>query len=187
MPLDHAILAVLTRGPLHGHALGKELDRLLHGLWAVNPGQVYATLGRLTRAGAVAPVEADGAGRARAYALSAAGWTALRRWLDRPRAQDAHADPFLQQLAVLLANGDRERTARALAGQRRRCTALRTLLERRSHARRHVDDLVAEAARRHIEVELEWLAGVERAFLALDPPREAAVDAMPDGDPAGGD
>lgn len=200
MPLDNAILAVLTGGPLHGHALGKELDRLLHGLWAVNPGQVYATLGRLASEGAIAQVRQDDGvappapTTGRAYALRPAGRSALRRWLDRPLGCDEHAEPFAQQLAVLLASGDHERATRTLEGQRRRCAALRTLLDRRSHARRHVDDVVAEAARRHLDAELAWLTAVERALLAreraaepVDASAEPGVDVSRAHDPVRSD
>ena len=54
MSLEYAILALLTTGPRHGYAIGKELSRLQGGIWPVNPGQVYATLDRLARDGAIA-------------------------------------------------------------------------------------------------------------------------------------
>jgi hypothetical protein len=180
MPLDHAILAILTGGPLHGHALGKQLDRILHGLWAVNPGQVYATLGRLARDGAIAPAEdvrANAApscdprpgrapARVRAFALLPAGRSALRRWLDRPLGCDPRTDAFTLHLAALVAGGDHAGIARALDGRRRRCTALRALLDRRAPAGDDDAGLLVCAARRHLEVEVEWLAEAERALLA---------------------
>lgn len=170
MPLDHAILAILTRGPLHGHALGKQLDLLLHGLWAVNPGQVYATLGRLARDGWIAPVEdAPSAGRVRVYALLPAGRGALRRWLERPLGCDERADPFARHLAILVAAGDGGRIARALDARHRRCAAWIALLERRSAAPGSPDDLLASAARRHLEAEVAWLAEARAALLTPPP------------------
>lgn len=177
MPLHHAILAILTRGPLHGHAIGKQLDRLLHGLWAVNPGQVYATLGRLARDGWVAPVEdAPSVRRVRTYALLPAGRSALRRWLERPLGCDERADPFTRHLAILVAAGDGGRIARALDAHHRRCAAWIELLDRRSPAQGSPDDLLASAARCHLEAEVAWLADA-RAALLTPPPGGGSVRA----------
>lgn len=195
MPLDHAILAVLTGGPLHGHALARRLGRLLYGIRTVNPGQVYATLARLARDGSIAQVDDDtrvGARHAngvRTYALLPAGASALRRWLDRPVGCAQRSDPFAQQLALLVAAHDVPGIARALAGHRTRCVALRAVLEQREKARGPAPDLLAGAARRHLEAELAWLADAARCLLesppAAGPGQERAseradMDADPD-------
>ncbi len=172
MALEFAILALLTRGPLHGHALGKQLDRLLHGLWAVNPGQVYATLARLASQGAVAPVADDAitpAATARSYELRPAGRSALRRWLEGPLPGAARPEPLVQRLAVLVALEDRAGIARTLDEHRRRCTSLRALLDRRQQAPDAAHALLVGAARRHLDAELAWL-GHARETLVGDAP-----------------
>jgi len=175
MALEIAILALLTRGPLHGHALGKQLDRLLHGLWAVNPGQVYATLARLAREGAIAPVADDATApvpTARGYQLRPAGRSTLRRWLDRPLAAAARPEPLVQQLAVLVALDDRTGIARTLAEHHRRCTSLRALLDRRQRASGAAHALLVGAAQRHLDAELAWLAHARETLLADAPSRD---------------
>lgn len=174
MALEFAILALLTRGALHGHALGKHLDRLLHGLWAVNPGQVYATLARLASEGAIAPV-AEGAtttaatARRRRYQLRPAGRSTLRRWLDRPLAGAARPEPFVQQLAVLVALADRAGVAGTLDEHRRRCASLRALLDRRQQAPDAAHALLVGAARRHLDAELAWLAHARETLVGDAP------------------
>lgn len=183
MALEFAILALLTRGPLHGHALGKQLDRLLHGLWAVNPGQVYATLARLASEGAVALVaenEPSAIPAVRSYALVPAGRRALRRWLDRPLAAIARPEPFVQQLAVLVGLDDRAGVARVLEARRRRCASLRALLDRMRQA---PDALLADAARRHLDAELAWLAHARATLLGdAPPPRGGSANVRDDMD-----
>lgn len=184
MPLDHAILAILTRGPLHGHALGKQLELLLHGLWAVNPGQVYATLGRLARDGLIAPIDCEPpARRVRAYALLPAGRRGLRRWLERPLGCDERTDPFTRHLAILVAAGDGDGITRALDARHRRCAAWIALLERRSPVPGSPDDLLASAARHHLEAEVAWLAEARAALLTPPPdggPGRADMDSPRD-------
>jgi DNA-binding PadR family transcriptional regulator len=173
MALEFAILALLTRGPLHGHALGKQLDRLLHGLRAVNAGQVYATLARLASEGAVAPVARTGRAATtgvRTYALLPAGQRMLRRWLERPLGGAARPEPFVQQLAVLVACDDRHGIARALGERHRRCTSLRALLDRsRPPTPDPAHRLLVEAAFRHLDAELAWLAHARASLLGDGP------------------
>jgi DNA-binding PadR family transcriptional regulator len=77
---SYALLGLLTFGqPLTGYELKQRADRTLRFYWvAPAMSQVYSELARLHRHGLV---EKQGQGRATAYALSAKGNRALRRWL----------------------------------------------------------------------------------------------------------
>lgn len=171
MSLPHAILGVLATGPRHGHAVARELARLLDGLRPVNRGQVYATLARLTRQRLViaAPSRAAGAGTrgTRPYALLPAGRRALRRWLDGVHVERTAPCGFVERLVVLHALGDADGLARLLAARRVRLDTLRDTLQSIDRRTRHdgASADLREAARRLVAAEIAWLADVERVLL----------------------
>lgn len=180
MSLAPAILALLATGPLHGHAVARRLTRLLDGLRPVNPGQVYATLARLTRQQQVASLAPAPGARARPvapYALLPAGRRALRRWRDTPAADAAAGGALVERLVVLAALADRARIARVLRAHAARCTELLHELDRstaRPGRAREAPGTVAvvdrerirRAARRHLAAELAWLRDAERLLVA---------------------
>jgi len=182
MSLEYAILALLTAGPRHGYAIGKELSRLEGGIWPVNPGQVYATLDRLARDGAITSAPpprptrvrttstgTSGAGtraaHLRPFALLPAGRRALRRWLDRPVGCAPSRDALAADLALQAWAGDAAGVARLVAARRARCAALHALLARAA-ARDDSTPLLRRAARLHLDAELAWLALVEQVVAA---------------------
>ena len=185
MSLEYAILALLTTGPRHGYAIGKELSRLQGGIWPVNPGQVYATLDRLARDGAIASAPppratrartassaASGAGtraaRLRPFALLPAGRRALRRWLDRPVGGAPPHDALAADLALHAWAGDAAGVARLVARTTSPlCRAARAA--RRAAARDDGATLLLRAAQQHLDAELAWLALVEQVVPGLSP------------------
>src|ERR1044071_3658887 len=83
MSPSHVILGLLAGAPKHGYDLKRAHDERMPRAKPLAFGQVYATIGRLTRDGLVAQ-----AGHARAggpdrtsYAITPAGRTALEEWL----------------------------------------------------------------------------------------------------------
>jgi hypothetical protein len=184
MSLEYAILGLLSAGPQHGYTIGKKLNLVLGAIWPVNPGQVYATLDRLARDGAIAsappaPPEhrarilaAVGRGRrtraasVRPFVLLPAGRRALRHWLLRPIGCALPPDPLAAHLALRVWAGDTAGIARLLAARRRRYASLRGCLSRADH-----DAPCVRAARQHLEVELDWLALVERVLVGAQPSR----------------
>ncbi|MBY0273970.1 PadR family transcriptional regulator [Candidatus Binatia bacterium] len=192
MSLPHAILGVLATGPRHGRAVARSLAHRLDGLRPVGAGQVYATLGRLTRRRLVtAAVDAirDAHGvPLRTYALTPAGERALRRWLERAEVDPEVADGFVARLLVLHELGDAAGTARLVAARRARLVRLQAVAAARplpaighdaAHdppcgderaATRDVAGLVREAALRLVATELAWLADVEARLLPARPP-----------------
>jgi len=170
MSLKYAILGLLAGGPKHGYAIGRDLRRLLSGLWPVNRGQVYATLGRLAsdQLVAIVPQPSAHAGGARArtlrpFTVLPAGRRALRRWLDRPVDRALPRSTLADQLVLHSWANQRDAIAHLLAAQRERCSAMHRLLEAGEHGDDR--DLVARAARRHLEAELAWLTAAEQVFV----------------------
>jgi len=156
MSFANAVLAVLVDGPQHGYAVHGALRSLLAGVRPVNHGQVYATLERLARE-ALVTRGVDPSGGA-TFALTPDGRRALERWLERALGCASPDGELPARLALLAAEGDLPGAARLVAEQRTRCAALERVLATRP------DDLVREAALRHVAAERAWLALVEQAL-----------------------
>lgn len=86
MPVAHAVLGVLARGPRHGYALRRALEAELGAEWRVDFGQLYRVLARLERAGWIRTRgEERAAGPTRKVrAITAAGRRELARWSAHP-------------------------------------------------------------------------------------------------------
>ena len=86
MPVAHAVLGVLARGPRHGYDLRRALEEELGAEWRVDFGQLYRVLARLERAGWVRVQRherATGPTR-KVRAITAAGRRELERWRVEP-------------------------------------------------------------------------------------------------------
>ncbi|MCC6763495.1 MAG: PadR family transcriptional regulator [Deltaproteobacteria bacterium] len=171
MPVKHALLALLTERDLTGYELKLRFERVLGEFWQLNSGQVYSTLERLRREGMVSRTRVhDGDDVARAaYAIRPRGRQALADWMAAPvgRLRPVR-DPLFVKLAFC-DPGDVERVLRSFAAETRRyreaTETLRALVSREpmSHGGR-VRWLVAEAARRSYQAQLEWLEYVPRCL-----------------------
>ncbi len=112
-PID-PLLALLARGPAHGYALKRWIDRHLDPFWRIDYGQLYRVLRRAAARGLIAAVrrEASPRGPSRVvYGLNPAGRGRLSVWLAEPAASD---DELMVKLAFAAANRSRlRRVARA--------------------------------------------------------------------------
>lgn len=82
--MQDAVLAMLAKEPSHGYGLQSRLQAVLGGAApALNPGQIYVTLGRLERAGLVTVVDItrDGGPERKVYGLTAAGHERVVSWI----------------------------------------------------------------------------------------------------------
>lgn len=91
MAVRDALLALLTAGPAYGFQLHGGLAARTGGRRAVNVGQTYATLERLTKQGLVESAGATDDGLP-LHRLTAAGRAAAQAWLDG--ADASGADPW---------------------------------------------------------------------------------------------
>ena len=174
MHLRYALLALLADGEAHGYELLKRFNTRIGPFWHPNIGQVYQLLHELERRGFVARRDqATGTRLRRVFRLTARGERALRTWLTR---RPAWPPPLRDEIFVRLLAAEREGAA-ALAGQldrqeaeyRRYLAQIETDVARPGTALRR---LAHEAARRHAEAHLEWLARC-RSELAPQPCRGA--------------
>jgi DNA-binding PadR family transcriptional regulator len=84
MSVRHALLALLSEGPMYGLQLREEFEARTGEVWPLNVGQVYTTLQRLERDGLA---ESDGTGDdspQKAYRITAGGEAELASWLRTP-------------------------------------------------------------------------------------------------------
>jgi len=107
--LREALLGLLAAQPRHGYELKSDFEALVGGLWPVNIGQIYTTLGRLERDGYVraAVVAQATAPDRKVYSLTKTGAKELHRWLeDTAIAELPVKDELFLKLAVCDITGD---------------------------------------------------------------------------------
>jgi DNA-binding PadR family transcriptional regulator len=109
--LKHILLGLLQNRPRHGYELKLAIEEMTGGTWLVNEGQVYATLGRLEKAGLVSASTVEQAllPNRRVYDLTAGGRLALKRWLAEPADEPVRLQEewFVKVLVQLLVAPER--------------------------------------------------------------------------------
>ncbi|GGJ94979.1 PadR family transcriptional regulator [Pilimelia anulata] len=162
MSTPHVLLGLLATGPAHGYDLKRAYDARLPRTRPLAYGQVYATLGRLTRDGLVrAAGTGRGAGPERTtYAVTDAGRAALAAWLDdvEPPAPYA-AGALLARVVVALLTTDPARARAHLGRQRAAHSArLRELTARRGDpATGPGERMAVDHAILHLDADLRWI------------------------------
>ena len=152
------LLGLLEREPSHGYDLKRDYDAFFGRGKQLPFGQVYATLGRLTRDGKVVPGDAepgDGPDRRR-YAITATGRDEVDTWL----AEAVEPEPHLQTvlfakvtLALMLGKPAEAYLDTQRAAHIRRMQEL-TEIKRTGPL---VDVLLADHALFHLEADLRWI------------------------------
>ena len=177
MATTETILSVLRQGPAHGYEVKRDHDAWFPDARPLAFGQVYATLTRLEKDGAVELVEtrSDGGPERRVYALTPAGEARLDAWLAEPAAAAGSGpDEIVRKtVAALRTGGD---AGSFLA--RQRAAHLRRMRELSADG--NGGDPGAVLARdhllAHLDADLRWL---ERAAerVAAEPAHSTRPDA----------
>lgn len=172
MPVQHAVLALLARGPNYGYEIKHTVEATLGTQWGqLNIGHVYQTLDRLVRDGAVTtsdPVSGVRADRIM-YTITNSGREALREWLTAPAQRTTgRRDEFFLKLAAAAWQG---RPAVTGVIQRQRqylMEQLRALAALSAEASPDaLDGLLVRAAQLHAEADLQTLEVVETHAVSL--------------------
>ena len=158
MSVPLTLLGLLEREPSHGYDLKRDYDTLFGRGKPLPFGQVYATLGRLSRDGKVVAAESEpGAGPDRKrYVITEQGVTEVEAWLAEPVEAEPHLQTvlFTKVVLALMLGRDAERyldTQRVAHLQR-----MRELTEiKRTGAM--VDALLADHGLFHLEADLRWI------------------------------
>ncbi|MEU1125832.1 PadR family transcriptional regulator [Streptomyces sp. NPDC005899] len=88
MALRHAVLAALVEGEASGYDLAKTFDASIANFWMATPQQLYRELAQMEADGLLAGrvVEQERRPNKRLFALTEAGWAALRAFgAERPK------------------------------------------------------------------------------------------------------
>jgi DNA-binding PadR family transcriptional regulator len=172
------LLAVLSEGPKCAPRLREELEARAGGLWPLNAGQVYATLGRLERDGLVESDGTQAAGARKRLRITAAGAAELTAWLHAPLDPASQPDDQIapKVLAALRVPGTD--VPAVIQVHRRHLMELMQRWTRIKHDKAD-DDLVLalriDAELFRLDSEIRWLDAADRRLThaAVRPPRPA--------------
>lgn len=169
MPLQHAVLALLTEGPSYGYELKATFQEAIGPQWGeLNIGHLYQILDRLVRDGLVTGEVVPQADRPNktVYRLTDGGRDELDEWLSRPFTRQAgYRDDFFLKLFAAARLGVDELRGVVRRQQVSHLAELRALTALREG---HRDDplvgLLIEAAVLHTQANLRVVeAAGERA------------------------
>ena len=158
MSFPKTLLGLLEPGPCHGYDLKREYDARFGLQRPVKPAQVYSTLSRLLRDGAVSIVSVDrvdGPDRT-TYALTDDGVTHLERWLAEPEDATPHLHSTVYTKVVLALLSGRP-ADRILDGQRTAHLAVMRELTARKRGAGLTTTLGCDFSLFHLEADLRWL------------------------------
>jgi DNA-binding PadR family transcriptional regulator len=166
---QEVVLAMLAKEPSYGYELRARLRHALGPLGeAMNPGQVYVTLGRLEKAGLVVAEQADGpAERAdrKVFAVTPAGQARVAEWLAEVSWPRPDLAEFHLKLVAAAAAGLADPLA--IVGLQRR-ELLRRLrdAQRAAMAEPDLSDaaLLLEGIVLRLQADLRWLEACERSW-----------------------
>jgi DNA-binding PadR family transcriptional regulator len=158
MSVPMTLLGLLERQPSHGYDLKRDYDSYFGRGKQLPYGQVYSTLGRLTRDGKIMAGETepgDGPDRRR-YTITDAGVIDVEEWLSAPVEPEPHLQTVLFSkvvLALLLGKDAEGYLDRQRAAHLRRMHEL-TELRRNGPL---MDALLADHGLFHLEADLRWI------------------------------
>jgi DNA-binding PadR family transcriptional regulator len=158
MSVPLTLLGLLEREPSHGYDLKRDYDNFFGREKQLPFGQVYATLGRLSRDGKVTAGDAepgDGPDRKR-YAITDTGRHDVDAWLADPVEPEPHLQTVLfakVTLALMLGKPAAAYLDTQRGAHLRRMQQL-TGLKRTGSL---VDVLLADHALFHLEADLRWI------------------------------
>ncbi|WP_346120360.1 PadR family transcriptional regulator [Micromonospora coerulea] len=171
MAIQHAVLALLARGPSYGYELKGAFEGAVGPQWGpLNIGHLYQILDRLSRDGlVVAERQAQAVKPDRVvYEITQAGRAELDRWLGEPspRSGGFRDDFFLKVTAA--ARSGQPATVRTVLGNQRGhlMRELRNLDGLRRRTEDPVVGLLLTAASRHVEADLAFVDDAEAVLLA---------------------
>jgi DNA-binding PadR family transcriptional regulator len=169
-----SLLSILDLGPSYGLRLKGEFEARTGGVWPLNVGQVYTTLGRLEREGLVRALDEAAGERQRVHEITAAGRELLRRWFETPLDERPGRDPLVLKLVMASTHPDVD-TSAVIQAERRGAVEL---LQRYTRLKRDpaddadlgwgflVDSLIFKT-----EARIRWLDACEARLRRGEPGR----------------
>ena len=158
MSVPLTLLGLLEREPSHGYDLKRDYDTFFGRGKSLSFGQVYATLGRLSRDGKVVVGEvAPGEGPERKrYVITDRGATEVDTWLTEPVEPEPTLQSILFSKVVLSLMLDRPAEEYLDLQRAAHLARMRELTEIKRKGEL-VDGLLADHALFHLEADLRWI------------------------------
>jgi DNA-binding PadR family transcriptional regulator len=119
-----SLLAILEANPSYGLNLKNEFEARTGGIWPLNVGQVYTTLGRFQRDGLVKVASDAPSDSQKFYALTDRGRSALEEWFTDAPAQGAPSREELVLKVVMASRRSDADAARVIQAERRSAVEL---------------------------------------------------------------
>jgi DNA-binding PadR family transcriptional regulator len=119
MSVGMSLLAILEGGPSYGLNLKNEFEARTGGIWSLNVGQVYTTLGRQQRDGLVEVDSSETSDAQKIYAITDQGRRRLDDWFAEPTAQGPPTRDELVLKLVMVARRSRSRASDVIQTERR--------------------------------------------------------------------
>lgn len=153
-----ALLGLLDREPSHGYDLKRDYDTFFSRGRQLPFGQVYATLGRLTRDGKVAPStsEPGGGPDRKLYAITDEGRSDVDIWLSSPVSPEPYLHTVLFTKVVLALMLGHDAGGYLSAQRAAHLRRMRELTEIKREGTL-VDALLADKGLFHLEADLRWI------------------------------
>ncbi len=204
MPIQHAVLSLLSAGPSHGYELKSAFEQAVGPQWGpLNIGHLYQVLERLSREGMVTSTRVPQEARPDrvVYAITDAGAAELATWMAEPSPRTSgFRDDFFLKMVAAARTQDASVIEQVVARQRAfLLRELRNLHELRREPGTNVAGdptvngadvmvgLLLAAAARHVEADLAFLDDALETLVAgapLPTPRAAARGSTVDDDAA---
>ncbi len=172
IPIHHAVLGLLARGPSYGYQLKGDFERAVGPQWGeLKVGHLYQVLERLERDGLVAGrvIRQSRRPDKTVYRLTRSGQRELDGWLDRPHVRQAgYRDDFFLKLVVAAGLGS-DRLRHVFQSQREAYLSELAALTRlrREHRGMPLVELLLEAAVLHTKANLQVAELAEQRADAL--------------------
>lgn len=117
-------MAILEDSPRYGLSLKHEFEARTGGIWPLNVGQVYTTLGRLQRDGLIRIDSSEASESQKVYALTDEGRRQLDDWFADPASDGPPSREELVLKLVMVARRDRAEAADVIQAERRSAVQL---------------------------------------------------------------
>ena len=124
MSVGLSLLAILEENPSYGLNLKNEFEARTGGVWPLNVGQVYTTLGRFQRDGLVEAKSDAEPDSQKFYALTERGRTALDEWFRDAPPQGAPSREELVLKVVMASNRSDGDAYKVIQAERRHAVQL---------------------------------------------------------------
>lgn len=165
MSVGMSLLALLDDGPSYGLNLKNEFEARTGGIWPLNVGQVYTTLGRLQRDGLILVRSEDEAESQKFYEITEQGRTLLGEWFERPGGRGAPSREELVLKLVMIARRSKADAGKVIQAERRSAVQLLQEYTRLKHDSPGESDLgwsfLVDSLIFQTEARVRWLDACE--------------------------